>query len=119
VLAEAELSFRRRLLKFATGSTNVPMGGFGSIQPRFTVQVAAPLAKRHTPDVLATHVVRHTRCPYTISPAYDSKCSNVYHRTGGQARPELSADHLATSSTCVNMLLLPVRHQRGAVRRGA
>ena len=43
VLAEAEPSFRRRMLKFATGSTNVPMGGFSAINPPFTIQ--ARLAK--------------------------------------------------------------------------
>lgn len=70
LLEEAEPAFRRGLLRYSTGSTNVPMGGFGAINPPFTIQ----------------------------------------------ARPELSADHLPTSSTCVNMLNLPVYPTKEAMR---
>eukprot|EP01052_Picozoa_sp_SAG31_P030826 SAG31_NODE_3199_length_4564_cov_18.467861_4_plen_84_part_00 len=55
------VSTTSRLLKFATGSTNVPLGGFAALNPPFTVT----------------------------------------------CRLDLSAEHLATASTCVNMVLLP------------
>ena len=49
ILEDADPAFRRRLLRFATGSFNVPLGGFGAIPPPFTVQGRTDLSESHLP----------------------------------------------------------------------
>eukprot|EP00736_Rhodelphis_marinus_P008671 Rmarinus@m.29763 len=92
---EMESDDKRAFLKFVTSSSKPPLSGFGSLQPPFSVRCVQPDETEATED--APSIMRSLGTLMGMTPGIDTR-------------------RLPTSSTCFNLLKLPLYKSRSVLK---
>ncbi|OMH86171.1 putative E3 ubiquitin protein ligase [Zancudomyces culisetae] len=96
---------KRLLLKFVTSSELPPQGGFSNLNPKFCIQ-GIPLTTEQSPNVSGPD----------HNPSSSPGSSSTNQLEAGSFEYEFKCGRLPSSSTCVNLLKLPVYSNRAVLK---